>query len=228
MVPIESSQGGTVQETVFQLCRGNLEVDLAQIQLEVDLQVQLSLVGNAPLKTLRVIYSHPQGLFRAADWLEKCAGHVKVVETSSTAQAARVASRSPHSAALASRNTAALFGLKILKENVGRSAPTTFVVLGPHPMDILPAKSRESRTSLVFTLRDRPGSLARALLVPSRRKINLTRILSIPIAESPGEYMFLVEWSGGVDDRRVREALDVLRRNVRTLKLLGSYPLIRL
>ncbi|MBI2061278.1 MAG: hypothetical protein HYT87_16185 [Nitrospirae bacterium] len=228
VAPIESSQGGTIHETISELCRGSIGSSESRIVCEVDLHVRLALLARGTAKSIRIVYSHPQGIYRAQEWLDRHARDVKVVEVSSTALAAKKAAQNVRSAALASRDTAAMFRLKVLNPSIGRPAPTTFVLVGRSPLRGGSDKSRKFRTSMVFTLKHRPQSLARALMIPGKRHLNLTRVLSIPIPEAPGEYMFLAEMQGRQGDPAVDASLRDLTRASTTLKVLGSYPFVQL
>ena len=84
--------------------------------------------------------------------------------------------------------------------------------------------SGNDKTSIVFSLKHRPGTLYESLKEFAARNINLTKIESRPTRQKPWEYNFYLDFAGHRDDNASREALENLDRKSRFLKVLGSYP----
>ena len=80
------------------------------------------------------------------------------------------------------------------------------------------------KTSLVFTVRNVPGALFRALSAFALRDINLAKIESRPLRGKPWEYLFYLDFMGHLDDERTRNALGHLRELADFLRVLGCYP----
>ena len=80
------------------------------------------------------------------------------------------------------------------------------------------------KTSLVFTTRNIPGSLFRALSAFALRDLNLTKIESRPLRGKPWEYLFYLDFLGHVDETNVRNALSHLRELADYMRVLGCYP----
>ncbi|HXF75755.1 MAG TPA: ACT domain-containing protein, partial [Methylomirabilota bacterium] len=97
---------------------------------------------------------------------------------------------------------------------------TRFVVIGKSGS----RPSGEDKTSLVFSVKDRPGVLHRMLQPFARRRINLTKIESRPIKNKPWEYMFFLDLRGHCEEKAVGRAIAALEKNCLFLKILGSYP----
>jgi len=116
--------------------------------------------------------------------------------------------------------------LKIISREVGGEVAnqTTFIVVGA-PL-VRPIKP--THTSLVFELPHQPGSLVDVLHVLSRRKLNLTKILSRPIPGRFEEYRFMIEFQGATPKRDVVEALARIDNLTDFLAVIGSYPVKRL
>lgn len=135
-----------------------------------------------------------------------------------------MATRDPGSAAVAGRRAAEFYGAEVLIAGIedDRQNFTRFLLLAPARVgDSLPAGA--DKTTVVFTIENRTGSLYRAMAVFALRDIDLTRIESRPIPGRPWEYSFYVDFLGHTDEPRVRHALDHLREFATVVRVLGCY-----
>jgi chorismate mutase/prephenate dehydratase len=103
---------------------------------------------------------------------------------------------------------------------------TRFLVVGPPlPEDAEPTPpTRHDKTSIMFTLRDQPGGLHRAIEPFAAHGVNLSRIESRPSRRRAWDYVFFIDLDGHVADANVAAALDEFRRGCELVKVLGSYP----
>jgi chorismate mutase/prephenate dehydratase len=222
VVPVENSYDGRVADTLDMF----LTLPHLTISAEIRLQVHHNLVANCEAQEIRRIYSKPQALSQCRNWLAKNMPHARLADVSSTATAAELAQREPGAAAVASRQAAVRYGLRILFESIEDSAhnETRFAVIGHHKA----GKTGRDKTSIVFRVPHNPGSLAECLDLFKQNKINLTWIESFPYKgtrpEKP-EYIFFVDFEGHQDELRIARALKALNDHCLQVILLGSFPL---
>lgn len=132
-----------------------------------------------------------------------------------------MAAVNPHVAAIASRQAGVEHGLSILAENIEDNPDnvTRFAVIGPSPA----SRTGHDKTALMFEVAHQPGSLADAMNLFKRNRLNLTWIESFPIPGSGGRYLFFVEFLGHQAELRARRAITALRKKALRLEVLGSY-----
>lgn len=218
VVPFENSTEGAVTSTSDALIEGPLK-----IRQEHVLPVSHCLIGRArSLADVETVYSHPQALAQCRGWLAKHLPHAQIVQTTSTAAAAREAKGDDRAVAVGGALAADLHGLPILRDNV-QDRPenaTRFVVLarGDAP------PSGKDRTTLAFGLPDAKGALRRVLAIFESAKLNLTRIESRPSQKRPWHYVFLVDIEGHRKDDAVAAALARASKKTDFLRVVGSYP----
>lgn len=222
VVPVENSIEGTIGIVLDLLSGSNLTIS-AEVFEKINLYL-LSKSGS--LKGIKVIASHPQPLAQCRKWLGKNLPNRKLRETSSTAEAAKLAYRNKGVAAVASRHSASIYKLKVLGKNIEDNNwnTTRFFVIGSRAS----APSGNDRTSIVFTLRDKPGELQKSFFQPfAEAGVNLTKIESRPSKERPWEYLFFVDFNGHREDKAIKSLIERVAKNCVYLKVLGSYPVGR-
>jgi chorismate mutase/prephenate dehydratase len=140
----------------------------------------------------------------------------------STADAADRAAREPRAAAIASRIAAHGRNLPIRAESIEdeKQNYTRFLVVGRQMV----RPTGADKTSLIVTLKDKPGAL-HELLTPIREaELTLTRIESRPSRRQAWEYVFFIDLLGHVEDEKVAAALDRVRELAFSVKVLGAFP----
>ena len=111
--------------------------------------------------------------------------------------------------------------LKVIKENIHNveSNNTRFIIIGKQ----LENRNNSDRVSIVFTLQHKVGALSSILKVIKDHQINLSRIESRPIKDKPWQYYFYIDFEGSLNDNNVKIALEQLKTNCLTLRVLGNY-----
>lgn len=219
VVPIENSTEGAVSHTL------DLFVDSPlHICSQILLRIENGLMAAIPRQNIKILYSHPQVFGQCRAWILKNFPEAELVEVSSTTKAAQIArDQSAHgAAALGGPLAAEMYGLTLLEESIQDRATNTtrFLVIGEKTC---PATGQD-RTSILFAIHDRPGSLVKALQAFDHFHINLSKIESRPSKRKDWEYIFYVDLAGHCDDPEVAKAMEELSRHCSLVKLLGSYP----
>ncbi len=218
VVPVENSTEGSVTTTLDLLIDAPLLI-VGEILLPIR-HALMSLPGKPA--EIRRIYSHQQSLAQCRGYLAANYPHCEQEALSSNAMAAKRAAEEPSSAAIASAEAAAAYGLKVIAEGIQDSAQNTtrFLVLGKHPVP----RSGADKTTVLFAVADKVGALNEALGLFSRNGINMSRIESRPMRSRPWEYLFFVDLKGHREDAKLKRALTALGRQTLFLKVCGSYP----
>jgi chorismate mutase/prephenate dehydratase len=216
IVPIENSTDGRIVDTLDMFARQPV-----RICGEVQLRIHHNLLGKCQRSEIREVYSKPQALSQCRDWLAKHLPAARTVEMNSTATAAQLAAEKPGAAAIASVQAAVNYGLDVIAANIedNRNNITRFAVIG----DQSPRRTGNDKTSLMFEIPHQPGSLADAMQVFKRNRLNLTWIESFPMSGSTNEYLFFVEFEGHHDEMKAKRALAALEKKTVRIELLGSY-----
>ncbi len=220
VVPVENSTEGMVAHTLDLL----VESPLA-ICAEITLPVRHCLLARAATDRRRVrrVAAHPQALAQCRQWLAAHLPGVPTLEEASNARAAERAAAEPGTAAIAAEAAADTYRLHVVARGIQDDPGnvTRFLVLGRHDSE---EPSGDDRTSLVLSVRDEVGVLARMLRPFAAHGIDLIKIESRPLRERPWEYYFFLDLKGHRRDARVERALAAVRRRALRLKVLGSYP----
>jgi chorismate mutase/prephenate dehydratase len=218
IVPIENSNEGVVSYTLDLF----MDYDL-KVSAEVMLEISHNLLSKSGDKTkIKKVYSNPQATAQCRRWLESNLPGIPIFESASTAKAAEIASQDHEAAAIASELAAKVYDLHFVEKNIGDSKHnfTRFLVISKE----YPQKTGRDKTSIMFSIKDKPGALHDILSPFKKARINLTKIESRPSKRKAWEYIFFVDMEGHIDDRRVRKAIDNIKDSCLYVKILGSYP----
>ena len=227
LVPIENASSGIITNTADQLMRlAKSEAGAALLIREaLVMRIELALMARKDTTTITKIYSHRAPFDHSRDWLLKHYPHAEQIIVESTSEAAALAAKQKGTAAIAGTQAVEQNGLRIITKKVGSEVAnqTTFIVVGP----ALAKPAKATHTSIVFELPHVPGSLVAVMQVLSRRKLNLTKILSRPIPGRFEEYRFMIEFQGATSTAVVSGALARIKRLTTFLAIIGSYPVKR-
>lgn len=217
VVPIENSTGGIIHLTLDMF----LEYELS-ICSEIMLPIKQNLLSQVDLTKIEKIYSHPQSFSQCQIWLKENLPNAKQIEVASTAQGVKTALARKHAAAIGSELAAKLYKIKILERGIEdiKDNCTRFLVIGKHPS----SPTGHDKTSLMFSVKDKPGALHSVLAPFTHKSINLTKIESRPTRRRAWEYVFFVDLEGHIEDKIVKKAVAEMGEHCTFIRILGSYP----
>nr|VFJ94266.1 MAG: chorismate mutase [Candidatus Kentron sp. H]VFJ94850.1 MAG: chorismate mutase [Candidatus Kentron sp. H]VFK01914.1 MAG: chorismate mutase [Candidatus Kentron sp. H] len=221
VVPVENSSEGMVSHTLDMFIRSPLVI-CGEVMLRIHHYLLALPLEDSDIERVKKVYAHQQSLAQCRKWLDHHLPEVEQVAVASNAEGVRRASLEPGTAAIASDIAARIYGLRTLASNIEDEPDNTtrFLVIGAQKI----SGSGEDKTSLLLSVKDRPGALLGLIEPFARRAISMTRIESRPARSGLWEYVFFVDIEGHAQEAHVAEALREIERNAMLFKVLGSYP----
>ncbi len=219
LVPVENSLEGSVTRAYDLLLDSPL-----MVCGETELRISHCLIApeGTTLDSIKYVYSHPQALGQSRNYLKQL--HAELVPSSDTAGSVKMIKEGNvrDSAAVASARAAEIYDMKVLAREIEDNPHnfTRFFVLSKE--DALPTGA--DKTSIVFSLKHKPGSLYDSLGEFASRGVNLTKLESRPTRHQPWEYNFYMDVAGHREDETLAGALKSLEEHAIFVKILGSYP----
>ena len=229
VVPVENSHAGVVAD-VYDLLHTHRD---AKVVAEIVVRVRHSLLGvkGASLDRVKVARSHPQALAQCEEFLRRMNIQAQVAYDTAGAAMEVAALGNPTVAAIASGRAAKQYGLQVLASGIESSDDnvTRFFALAREEDDISKRIAPEHRagttkTSLVYTTKNEPGSLIRSLQPFSTAGLQLTKIESRPSRAQAWDYVFYLDFEGDPCTTPGREALALMRTCCEWVHVLGTYP----
>jgi prephenate dehydratase len=218
LIPIENSLAGSIHQNYDLLLRHNLYITGEHLLRIRHCLIALPGVQKSEIKK---VISHPQALGQCAFYLRErgikseavydTAGSVKLLKESGLRDVG----------AIASHRAAELYNMQVVEAGIEDNPEnyTRFLVISPKPV----TPEGDSKTSIVFTLKNQPGALFKALSVFALRDIDLSKIESRPLTGKPWEYLFYIDFIGEEHEAHAAKALDHLGEYATMLRVLGSY-----
>jgi len=218
VVPIENSIQGVVATTLDAIYEYGLKV--CGEWYEGISHHLMNQTGR--LEDIKKILSHPQAIAQCRKWLRKRLPSIPVETVPSTAFAAKWAAVDESVGAIASLMAAKLYHLQIVAKNIEdiRGNSTRFWIIGKVEVD----PTGNDKTSLIFSIADKPGALFEVLKCFAEKGINLTKIESRPSKNEPWKYIFFLDCEGHIRDSNIKSCLEEMQNYCLQVVWLGSYP----
>lgn len=219
VVPIENSTEGMVHHTLDSFVDSPLFIS-GEVQLRIHHQFLSK--NKSDVKSIKRVYAHQQALAQCRQWLDAHCPQIERVSVASNGEAARLATVEDGVAAIASDMAAERYELEILAENIeDRPDNTTrFLVIGS---EVVPSSGKD-KTSLLVSVKNKPGALYHVLEPFHRHKVSLTRLETRPSSSGTWAYVFYIDFEGHIDDPEVVAVIKEISPDAVEIKHLGSYP----
>lgn len=219
VVPLENSSTGAINDN-YDLIRDYGFFIVGEQSISIS-QHLLGIKGTH-IEEITDVYSHAQGILQCSQFLGEHQ-HMTPHEYLNTATSAKlVASKQdPHLAAIASLKAAQIYHLDILQENIQdlKTNSTRFIIVGKQ----LEKVKNATCVSIVFTLKHEVGALYQVMKIINDHQMNMLRIESRPLKETPWEYYFYVDIEGNLENMSIVHAIDEMKAQTNTLRILGNY-----
>ena len=218
VLPIENSYAGEVGQTIDLIFSGGLFINGIY---ELEIHQNLLGVPNATIEDIKKVTSHPQALAQCHDYI-KLKG-IDTEDASNTAVAAKMVADANDKTlgAIASVETAEIYGLKVLEANINKSGENTtrFAVLSK----VQANSSTLSSSVLMFTVKHEAGSLANAISIIGKYGYNMTALRSRPLKKHSWQYYFYIEIDGTIATDNGTKMIDELNMVCDRLKVAGTF-----
>lgn len=222
MIPVENSQAGRVAEIHNLLPETALHIVGEYFQR---IEHCLVAIKGADINTIKSVHSHPQALLQCKKNIQKHS--FEAVSASNTAVAAKeiAETNDPTKAALCSKLAAEIYGLDILEENFedADDNTTVFITMAREPWDIDRNEKPLIITSLLFTARNIPAALYKALGGFATNQVNMIKVESYIPSGVSKIAQFFISFEGDPQDENVRLAIEELGFFCKRVKVLGVY-----
>lgn len=218
VLPIENSYAGEVGQTIDLIFSGELYINGIY-----ELKIQQNLLGlpGATTEDIKKVISHSQALAQCHEYITQRGFEEE--DASNTAVAAKVVAETGHVSlgAIASVETAKLYGLKVLEANINKSGENTtrFVVLSK----VQASTPSLNNSVLMFTVKHEAGSLAHAISIIGKYGYNMTALRSRPLKKHNWQYYFYIEIDGSIATENGEKMIEELSKFCDKLKVAGSF-----
>ncbi len=220
VLPVENSYAGEVGQVMDLTFSGPLFISGIY-----ELAVTHHLLGlpGADKNALREVFSHPQALSQCAPYIK--AHHLTGRSFANTAMAAQHVAQvgDPSLAAIASEETAALYGLCVLERgiNSSRGNTTRFAVFTR--VAHRPLCTKANHFILTYTVKNEAGALTKTIHTIGKYGFNMCSLRSRPMKELLWQYYFYIEAEGDLQSPQGQAMLQELAPLCDQLKVAGTF-----
>lgn len=230
VIPLENSLHGAVAQSIDLFAAHSVH-----IRAEWFSRISHCLMSReSGLADIATVYSHPQATGQCAGWLRANLPRAELVSVDSTAAAAHKVLAERNAAAIGHGGLAPRLGLSVLARSIEDSSDnwTRFVCIGADPHSPAPAGGAGGqtgnggavKTSILFTLADKPGTLAAVLQCFAAAGVNMNKLESRPMRMERWKYVFFCDVSCDLTDAKHSRLLELAREHCHSFRILGAYP----
>ena len=218
VLPIENSYAGEVGQTIDLMFSGELFVNGIY-----ELEIHQNLLGmpDATVSDIKKVTSHPQALSQCHDYIAFRGFDAEEANNTAVAAKAVADMKDKSLGAIASAETAEIYGLKVLEANINKSGENTtrFAVLSK----VKASSPSLSNSVMMFTVKNEAGSLANAISIIGKYGYNMTALRSRPLKKHSWQYYFYIEIDGTTETEDGKKMIDELKGVCDKLKVLGTF-----
>ena len=222
MVPIENSLAGRVADIHYLLTKYKLQIYSEHFQ---NVEHNLLVKEGTELKDIKYVRSHVQAIDQCQKIISK--NKFKTIISADTAGSAKDLSigNDKSIAAIASKLSAKIYNLKILKSNIEDDTGnvTRFLIMGKKVNQPENIKNKKYITSCIFRLKSIPAALYKCLGGFATNQVNLTKLESFSVKNTFDQTNFYLDMEGHIEDSSVQKALEELGFHTESLDILGVY-----
>ena len=218
VLPIENSYAGEVGQTIDLIFSGGLFINGIY-----ELEIHQNLLGlpDATVDDIKKVTSHPQALSQCHDYIALRGFDTQEANNTAVAAKAVADMKDKSLGAIASVETAEIYGLKVLEANINKSGENTtrFAVLSK----VKANTPSLSNSVLMFTVKNEAGSLANAISIIGKYGYNMTALRSRPLKKHSWQYYFYIEIDGTTENEQGKKMIEELNKECDKLKVAGTF-----
>ena len=218
VLPIENSSTGSISAVMDLLKKYDFH-----ILAEETIKINQHLVGikGTTLQDIKEVYSHPQGIEQSSEFLKQYDWQLIPFHNTATSAKFVKDTGDKTKAAIAGIRSSKLYGLEIIKERINtlKDNTTRFIVVSK---DLVVPKNAD-KVSVAFTVPNKSGKLFNILRYFAENNINMIKIESRPMKDTPWSYLFYVAFEGSIESNEAKKALELIKNSSEYFRLLGAY-----
>jgi len=222
VIPLENSLAGRVADIHYLLPKYQLQIHGEHFQT---VEHNLITKPEAEMKDIKFVRSHAQAIGQCQKIIMN--NKYKTIISADTAGSAKelAESKDKSVAAIASKLSAEIYKLKILKENIEdeKGNVTRFLIMGKKVEQPEFKKEKRYITTCIFRLKSKPSALYKSLGGFATNQINMTKLESFSVKNTFAQTNFYLDFEGHLDDKLVQNAMEELGFHTETLDILGVY-----
>mgnify|MGYP001214031011 FL=1 len=222
IIPLENSLAGRVADIHYLLPKYKLQIHAEHYQ---KVEHNLLCRQEADLQDIKFVRSHAQAIGQCQNLINDL--KLKTIISADTAGSAKdlSAGKDKSIAAIASKLSAEIYNLKILKKNIEdeTSNVTRFLIMGKNVQQPQFKEDKVFITTCIFRLKSEPSALYKCLGGFATNQINLTKLESFSVKNTFDQTNFYMDFEGHLDEKNVQNAMEELGFHTESLDILGVY-----